>query len=58
MLSDDTVGKHTIEKNDGKKHRCLKHFYKFYVCEHCRHLFHKLLSYNRFVELERRPRSR
>lgn len=36
MLSDNTVRKHTIEKNDGKKHRSLKHFYKFYVCEHCR----------------------
>ena len=34
-------------------HRCLKHFYKEYICRHCTHLFRKLLSYNRFVELEK-----
>ena len=34
-------------------HRCLKHFYKNYICEHCSYLFSKLLSYNRFVELEK-----
>ena len=73
----NTVKKHSLESNDGKKHRdkpnklsnaevitimimfhscghrCLKHFYKHYICEHCSHLFSKLLSYNRFVELER-----
>lgn len=73
----ETVKRHTLEENDGKKHRnkpnklsdaeiitimimfhscghrCLKHFYKFYICEHCTHMFHNLLSYNRFVELEK-----
>lgn len=33
--------------------RCLKHFYKEYVCVHLRHLFPRLVSYNRFVELEK-----
>lgn len=33
--------------------RKLKHFYMGYICVHCRHLFQKLLSYNRFAELER-----
>ena len=34
-------------------HRCLKLFYKNYICERCSYLFSKLLSYNRFVELEK-----
>ena len=34
-------------------HRCLKHFYQEQVCKHLRHLFPKVVSYNRFVELER-----
>lgn len=34
-------------------YRCLKHFYKEYVCLHLQHLFPKLVSYNRFVELEK-----
>ena len=34
-------------------YRCLKHFYLDYVCKHLRHLFPKVVSYNRFVELER-----
>ena len=34
-------------------YRCLKHFYLHYVCRHMRHLFPKVVSYNRFVELER-----
>ena len=34
-------------------YRCLKHFYLDKVCLHLRHLFPKLVSYNRFVELER-----
>ena len=34
-------------------YRCLKHFYLQYVCRHMRHLFPKVVSYNRFVELER-----
>ena len=33
--------------------RCLKHFYKEYVCVHLRHLFPKVVSYNRFVELQK-----
>lgn len=33
--------------------RTLKHFYLDYICVHCRHLFPKLLSYNRFTELEK-----
>ena len=33
--------------------RCLKHFYKEYVCVHLRHLFPKDVSYNRFVELQK-----
>ena len=35
-------------------YRCLKHFYLQYVCKYMRHLFPKTVSYNRFVELERR----
>ena len=34
-------------------YRCLKHFYQEHVCKHLRHLFPKVVSYNRFVELER-----
>lgn len=34
-------------------YRCLKHFYQEKVCRHLRHLFPKVVSYNRFVELER-----
>ena len=34
-------------------HRCLKHFYLYYVKKHMAHLFPKTVSYNRFVELER-----
>lgn len=33
--------------------RCFKHYYKGYVCKHIRHLFLNLVSYNRFVELEK-----
>lgn len=34
-------------------YRCLKHFYMEKVCMHMRHLFPKVVSYNRFVELEK-----
>ena len=34
-------------------YRCLKHFYQEKVCRHMRHLFPKVVSYNRFVELEK-----
>jgi hypothetical protein len=34
-------------------YRCLKHFYQERVCKHLRHLFPKVVSYNRFVELKR-----
>ena len=34
-------------------YRCLKHFYLQDICVHRRHLFHRLVSYNRFVELEK-----
>ena len=34
-------------------YRCLKHFYLENVCKHLRHLFPEVVSYNRFVELER-----
>ena len=34
-------------------YRCLKHFYQEKVCLHLRHLFPKVVSYNRFVELEK-----
>jgi len=33
--------------------RCLKHFYLDQVCKHLRHQFAQVVSYNRFVELER-----
>lgn len=35
-------------------YRCLKHFYLEYVSTHLCHLFPKLVSYNRFVELEKK----
>ena len=31
----------------------LKHYYVNHVCEHLRHLFPEVVSYNRFVELEK-----
>ena len=34
-------------------YRCLKHFYLAKVCRPLLHLFSKVVSYNRFVELER-----
>lgn len=34
-------------------YRCLKHFYLEKVCKHLRHLFPEVVSYNRFVELEK-----
>ncbi len=34
-------------------YRCLKHFYLEKVCKHPCHLFLRVVSYNRFVELEK-----
>ncbi|MCQ2217387.1 MAG: IS982 family transposase [Paludibacteraceae bacterium] len=34
-------------------YRCLKHFYLNHICLNMRHLFPRVVSYNRFVELER-----
>lgn len=34
-------------------YRSLKHFYLEKVCKHLRHLFPRVVSYNRFVELEK-----
>ena len=34
-------------------YRCLKHFYLEKVCKHMCHLFPQVVSYTRFVELER-----
>jgi len=34
-------------------YRCFKHFYLEKVCKQLRHLFPKVVSYNRIVELER-----
>ena len=34
-------------------HRCLKRFYFEKVCTPLRHLFPRVVSYNRFVELEK-----
>ena len=34
-------------------YRCLKHFYLEKICKHMRYLFSKIVSYNRFVELEK-----
>ena len=36
------------------EYKCLKHFYINYICRHCKHLFPKTVSYNRFVELEKK----
>lgn len=36
-----------------KGYRCLKHFYVDYVCKHMRDLFPNMLSYSRFVTLQR-----
>ena len=35
-------------------YRCFKHFDIDHVCKHLRHLFPRLVSYNRFVELEQK----
>ena len=37
----------------GSGYRCLKHFYLDHVCKHMRHLFPKVVSYNRFIELQK-----
>ena len=37
----------------GSGYRCLKHFYLEHITNHLRHLFPELVSYNRFVELEK-----
>ena len=34
-------------------YRCLKHFYQEKNCKHMRHLFPKVVSYNRFTGLEK-----
>ena len=34
-------------------YRCLKHFYREKICKHMRRLFPKVVSYNRFTELEK-----
>lgn len=34
-------------------YHCLKHFYMEKKCKHMRHFFPKVVSYNRFVELEK-----
>ena len=34
-------------------YRCLKHYYVHHVCINLRHLFPEVVSYNRFVELEK-----
>ena len=34
-------------------YRCLKHFYQKKVCKYIRHFFPKVVSYKRFVELEK-----
>ena len=34
-------------------YRCLKHFYQEKVCKYMRHFFPKVVSYNRFVKLEK-----
>ncbi|NBL01120.1 MAG: IS982 family transposase [Erysipelotrichia bacterium] len=34
-------------------YRCMKHFYLEKVCKHLRHLFPQVVSYNRFVELQK-----
>lgn len=37
-----------------RSYRNLKHFYLTYICEHSRDLFPEVLSYNRFIELQKR----
>ena len=37
----------------GSGYRCLKHYYLEHVSNHLRRLFPELVSYNRFVELEK-----
>ena len=53
MMSDSEVMTILILFHDSG-YRCLNHFYIQYVCKYMRHLFPKTVSYNRFVELERR----
>ncbi len=36
-----------------KGYRCLKHFYTEYVTNHMRDMFPNLVSYNRFIELQK-----
>jgi hypothetical protein len=66
LLSDSTPGRHRNKPNSLSKGeimtiliafhlsqmRNLKHFYLFYVCKHMTHEFPRLVSYNRFVELQ------
>jgi hypothetical protein len=35
-------------------HRCFKHFYLYEIKEHFSHLFPSLLSYNRFIEIQKK----
>lgn len=51
-LSDAEVMLILIMFHDGG-YRCLKHYYLNYICVHCKHLFPRSVSYNRFVELQR-----
>ena len=37
-----------------KSYRNLKHFYLHYVCKHMREMFPDCVSYNRFVELQKK----
>ena len=37
-----------------KSYRNLKHFYLYYVCQHMDNFFPDLVSYNRFVELQKK----
>ena len=53
MMSDSEIMTILILFHDSG-YRCLKHFYLHHVCRHMCHLFPKVVSYNRFVELERR----
>ncbi len=36
-----------------KYYRNLKHFYQHYICKHMKDFFPELVSYNRFVELQK-----
>ncbi len=36
-----------------KSYRNLKHFYQHYICKHMKDFFPELVSYNRFVELQK-----